>query len=225
MAASGQLLSFLVVQFRILIDDVGETRFSDVQIAALFNVAELDVINDVRIHGWNHKLEKTSETDPKTILANTQEVTLGLSNLALLDVPYIVKRAETNDTSIIPIFTQEAALKSQQPVVYFRYTADSTPITYLGYYRKVSSDMKFTIQYYVDIVVDFNQSTYAGTDTTEFVPKAFNNLLLYKALALASSSDNNRASTFDARYAQTLSSIIQVLGPKLTEVVDVYGDN
>lgn len=225
MAAIGQTLSFLVVQFRILIDDTSESRFSDVRIAAIFNVAELDVLNDVRRFGWRHNLGKISDTDPWTIKADTQEISIALENIALIDVPYLVRRAETNNTSIVPIMEFEKALVSQYPAVYFRFQAHpTTPLTFLGYYRKVVSDMKFTIYFFTDISVDFNQNTYAGTDTTDLIPKAFNNLLLYKALALAETSDTTRASIFDARYNNQLDSISEIVGSRSDAVVDVYND-
>lgn len=210
----GTVASILVYQFRLLIDDVAGSRFTDLNITNFLNVAEVDVINELREVGWDFARENSEDA---TILADTQEVALTVSNTAYS--PIMVRRNETNDETLIPLVPHKTALKSTHPVCYFIFR--STQFL-LGYYRKVSSAMKFTVFFVNEVIPDFSNETYNASEATSNLPGSYSNLILYGALALASTTDTNRAGIFDARYTRALINARNIVGPGLEQVVDVY---
>ncbi len=205
------------LQFRLLIDDVNSSRFTDEQVNAFYNMAETDVQNDLRDHGWDLRL---SNNEDVTIPSGSQEAIVSATALGY-GVPLWVRRNETNDKSVIPVLTERDAVKSLYPAVYIKGSASNFS---LGYYVEAESDLKFTVFFTNDATGKFSFTTYDENDVGINIPATYTNLIIYRACALASSTDKNKVSIWDGRYQQVLRAAIGFAGILSDQVTDVYDD-
>lgn len=208
----------MITKFRMLIDDISESRFDDDQINLLFSVATTDVINELMTYGYDHGL--IYENSLAMTISSGDEYVDGWSPNGLFLYPLAVRRNETDNDSYVKLKPKQLSITGEEESVWFETIHDAGPFGRpdfrLGYYRKATQDMRFTM---IGVI-----QTSVSTDLGSVIqaPSNVHNLILYKALSIASSSDTDKASVWEGHYAKNLAAFGQVAHLKYDQVADVY---
>lgn len=211
----GATAGYFNLQFRLLMDDVNSSRFTDIQINQLIVMSTQDVKNAMRAMGWDMDF---SNNEDVTISSGSQEQAMSVSAIGY-GFPLWVRRNETNDKSVIQVMREIDAVKSIEPVVYITYSGSAWR---LGYYKEATQDLKFTVFFTNDTNVSFSLTTYDENQINYHLPYTYSNLILYRACALASSTDSKARTIWDNRYIQVLQDAVSFMGPRQDRVMDVY---
>ena len=215
--------------FRLLIDDVHETRFSEAQVLLLMNRATHAVFAKLKAEGiYSNKIYEDVD-----FVVDTQEATLTLGK-TYSKIYEIIKYQSAGDTAdadliddvVYDILPEKLAKRSDKPCFYHRieHTFAGISANYLGFYRVPSEAFSVRLYY----AHEYTGSTYwtvIATDTWSFGWDAndVQDAIVYKMCELAAMSDTEQQSVYRNNYMEAMANIIKhdYQRTKPTEVVMV----